>query len=249
MINKKKNVPYSDFYDEEIKSDFKLQEHLEDFVYSMETDYFRMWEAVEKEEDNKELSERERNILDGLISFDDYDGPILYINEIARPTKSWYEVANDVAQKLRVERLQSYEMYTELVGEEGWDRLRDAINKYAGGLSLPEGVTEPIQVIPARLRHELEIQVAIDWLIGLGQREVLTLENPEQNYRIPNLLSELKKREDSVQYVKLTMNMILSDFIELREKDLKTFKEEMKKKLGLHSMDEEIIDKLSVYKV
>ena len=48
------------------------------------------------------------------------------------------------------------------------------------------------EVVPAELRHRLWLQDCFDDLSGLGQEEDLTLDDPEQHYRIDEFIIRLE---------------------------------------------------------
>ena len=56
-----------------------------------------------------------------------------------------------------VEPFKTSDMHTESQCD-GWRNLVYCLNKHAGGLSLPQGVTSPVEVIPTDLRQKLELQ-------------------------------------------------------------------------------------------
>ena len=41
---------------------------------------------------------------------------------------------------------------------DGWKELVAALEQHGEGLSLPEGVDHPVEVVPAELRHRLWLQ-------------------------------------------------------------------------------------------
>lgn len=240
----RQEIPTYDFFEREPQSDFDLQEILEDFVFSMETNYFLLWEAVICQEQNIELTESQEKQLDKLINFrEDDDEEILYINEVARPNKKWYAIANHIAEKLIKGRIATYELHSVLISE-GWGKLKKSIVEHGAHLSKPKGVKNAIEVIPEEIRHQLEIQESVDWLVGLGQDEELKLTNPDQIYRMEELIRDLKTKIESIKYLQLSTEMIVSKFIELREEDEIKFKEYMVDKLGLKSTEENLTDKL-----
>ncbi|MBC8217453.1 MAG: hypothetical protein H8E73_03215, partial [Planctomycetes bacterium] len=89
------------------------------------------------------------------------DEPILYIDEIARPNEPWYEIARKVVPLLILEPLRTYNIYDEVYCDR-WPRLVECIEKHGHGLSLPEGITSHIDIIPAEIRHRLWIQHACE---------------------------------------------------------------------------------------
>lgn len=241
----RQEIPTYDFFERFPHSDFDLEEILEDFVFSMETNYFSLWEAVICQEQNIELTEYQKKQLDRLINLreEDRGEEILYINEVARPNKKWYEIANQIAEKLIKGRIVAYEIHSGLISE-GWEKLKKSIVENGAHLSKPKGVKSAIEVIPEEIRHQLEIQESIDWLVGLGQDEDLNLTNPDQLYRMEELIRDLKTKIESVEYLQLTTEKIVLKFVKLRGEDEIKFKEYMVEKLGLESIEENLTDKL-----
>lgn len=236
--------PTYDFFEEEPLSDYYLEEILNNFVFYLETGYFSMWESVVAAEENKKLTKDQEGQLNQLINFGEEEmEEILYIDESPRPSKPWYETAREIAKRLFQGQIKTYEVNSTLAYE-GWDKLKEAIIKYGENLSQPKGIENPIEIIPEELRHKLEIQTAIDWLVGLGQEEELTLADPAQHFRIKELVEELKKKISSVRYLKLSIEKIAKEFVELSATEKIKFEEAMIKKIGLANVKEEMTEKL-----
>ena len=79
------------------------------------------------------------------------------------------------------------------------------LREHGEGLSLPPGAQSVETVVPAELRHKLWLQFCFDALSGLGQDESLTLEDPEQQYRIEWFIDSLRESKDSVAFLRLTL--------------------------------------------
>jgi hypothetical protein len=108
-------------------------------------------------------------------------------------------------------------------------------------LSLPEGVETPIDVIPKEIQHKLWLQYCFDALSGIGQEEELTLEEPKQLGRIEDFIARLQECKDSVQFLDLTLEKLLTILI-LPPKDEKIFVDLMLKKLGPSNENDRIAD-------
>ena len=240
ILEFRRGIPTYDFFENEIKDDFDLEEILDDFIYSMESGYFLSWESVICKEQKIPLKEYQKEAYENLIG-DQY--PILYINETARPNKYWFEIATEIAKKLIKRKIPTFEIHSEIVIL-GWTKLKESIEEYGEHLLKPEDKKLPIQVIPSEIRNHLEIQESIDWLLGLGQDEELTLRREDQKYRVSELIKEISKKKEAVKYYKLSINKITNEFVELLEQDKLEFERMMKKELGLDSLDEEIENKL-----
>ena len=142
-----------------------------------------------------------------LVSFnDDEDDDILYINEIPRPSKPRCSILNKIVPHLLVEPFRTFDALWEEQCE-GWGRLVQCLNEHADGLSLPAGVSSPVEVVPIELRHKLWFQDCFDALSGFGQDAELTLENEEQReFRIGDFVESLK---DSLDQHTITKNRLV----------------------------------------
>ena len=106
------------------------------------------------------------------------------------------------------------------------------------------GVSSPVEVVPAELRHKLWLQDCFDALSGLGQEEELTLENEEERqYRIEDFLESLREHKDSVRYFALTLDSLLTRVI-VPEKDKPILIQAMQEKLGMKSTADRIAEYL-----
>ncbi|MEM0992647.1 MAG: hypothetical protein AAGI49_06395 [Bacteroidota bacterium] len=240
------NIPVDDHFEREPESDFDVEDMIEDFCYRMESNYFLSWEAVEAQERNEELGKHHKKLLSDLISFEDEPSDqIHYIDGMPRPSKKWYEIAVILAKLLEKGRLKTFETYTALISE-GWGNLKEAIEFNSDSLSKPKGVETGIDVIPLDLYHRLEIQESMDALLGLGQDddEDLTLKNEDQHYRIEMLVDDLKEKIQSVEHVKLSIETIISDWVEMKKADEDEFKKLMCAYLSLASTEELLVSRL-----
>jgi len=235
-----------DFFESESKPYFSLEEVVENFICSFTDGYFARWEAVVAQEEGKTLTEYQQNQLSRLMNFGNTNDEILYINGMPRPSKPWYEIAQDIAPRIVEGKIKPYEMYSCLV-DEGWDRMKAAMTTYGPNLSKPAGIENAIEVIPTKIRHQLEIQTAISWLIGLGQAKDMTLSNASEEYRLEELVKKLQESIESVRYFQLSIAKILEEFIELPPQDEIFFKAKMMEMLGLEDEQEELAEKLKQY--
>jgi hypothetical protein len=110
-------------------------------------------------------------------------------------------------------------------------------------LSLPPGAESAEAVVPAELRHKLWLQFCFNDLGGLGQDDELTLEDPEEHYRIEWFIDHLHQCKESVAFFGLTLESLLTRMI-LPEKDQPILLKWMQEKLGLASAREQIADRL-----
>ncbi len=236
------DLPVYDYLkDYDLNTDWGVAVCLDDLIISLEEGYFFRWEAVVCQEQGLTLTKKQQEALAELINFsDDEDELILYINELPRPSQPWYEIINQVVPKLLLEPFVTSKIYEETY-HEGWPRLVDCLENYAQDLSLPQGITSPLEVIPAGIRHRLWLQsCCFDELSGLGQEEELTLENEEQkSWRIEEFIDSLKDYKDSVNYCHLTLDKLLQ-LVKLPPKDEKILVKSMLEKLGLESGSQQL---------
>jgi hypothetical protein len=95
----------------------------------------------------------------------------------------------------------------------------------------------------ADLRHKLWLQFCFNDLDGLGQDESLTLEDPEEHYRIEWFIENLRECKPTFAYFGLTLDSLLTRVI-LPEKDKPIFLQLMQEKLVMPSTQERITDHL-----
>jgi len=70
-----------------------------------------------------------------------------------------------------------------------------ALPHYAVHLSLPAGVESPLEIFPTNIVHQLNLELCLDHLSGLGQEEGLTLEKEDQQDRRKCFIESLRERE------------------------------------------------------
>lgn len=187
--------------------DGALDELLERFLWELEQGCFLRWEAIIRGEQKLALSEAHREVLRGLISFDEAPERVLYIDEIERPRQPWYAILRALAPRLLVEPLETAGAYFHNVTE-GWPQLVEVLDEKGAGLSLPAGVAAPLEVLPAELRARLWLQSCCEPLVGIGQEPELTLADPEQRWRIEEFIDRLQDCADELAGVGLTLERL-----------------------------------------
>ena len=202
------------------------------------------WEAVVCHELRLPLTARQEEALGDLLSFNDdpADDRILYINEIPRPSVPWYEIVRKVASHLLMTPFRTSDLHYEVTCD-GWPNLVTVLEEHGAGLSLPEGVDRPVDVVPIELQHRLWLQTCFDRLSGLGQEDELTLRNEEQQDRIEGFIRDLREHKESVEALDLTLERIL-DVLVLPPQDEPIFVQLTQKQLGLASMQDRIAGRL-----
>jgi hypothetical protein len=239
------DVPTSDFFQHrDVRRESDLEWLVNDLIYALERDDFLRWEAVVCQELGLPLSERQRRVIDELLNFNDEteEDRVLYIDGIPRPNQLWYEIVRRIASHLPVDRFKTSDVQY-AVTTDGWKDLVDALKKHGEGLSLPEGVENQIEVVPAGLRHRLWLQTCLGHLEGLGQEDELTLLDTEQHYRITEFIECLRDHKESLEFLELTLEKLLKVLI-LPPQDEPIFVEMMKKELGLNSAEDQIAERL-----
>lgn len=78
---------------------------------------------------------------------------------------------------------------------------------------------------------------------GLGQEKELTLEDPEEHYRIERFIEHLRECKDTVAFFSLALDSLLTRVV-LPEKERPIFLKLMKERLSLGSDQEQIADRL-----
>ncbi len=237
------DIPTEDFFGGQ-SSDTAWSEPLEDFIFIMERGEFLVWEAVMAREQGLRLTGQQRAAWNRLVSFDDAeDDRILYINGVSRPSEPWYAILNKLVPHLRIEPFRTFDMHYEEQCE-GWHRLVQCLNEHAHGLSLPDGVASPVEVVPAEVRHALWLQDCFDALSGLGQEAELTLEDDDQRqFRIDDFVNSLREHKDSVRYFALTLDSLLTKVI-VPERDRPILIRAMQEELGIRSTADRLADYL-----
>lgn len=118
-----------------------VREVLDNLVYWLRTRRYATWEAAIREEQGLALSAAQEACLERLMGQD--DGPVLWIDELARPSGPWYTAVRRVAELLLEHP------------RRGWGELLEAIEAHAAGLELPEGIRTPLDVVDVAQRHAL----------------------------------------------------------------------------------------------
>lgn len=237
-------VPTYDFFEhKDLNNHSNLEGLLEDLIFEMESGYFLQWEAVIRKEHGLALTKAHKEALTELISFNDDEDDnerILYIDEVPRPSEPWYEIARKFASHLVVEQFKTYESHF-AVTTDGWPELVEYLQEHGNDLSLPEGATSPIEVIPEEIRHRLWLQHCFEALSGLGQQSVRSLEEPDAHYRIEKFIERLRERKDSVQFLALTLENLLAVLI-LPPNQERIFVDLMLKRLGMSSAKDQLAE-------
>lgn len=217
-----------------------VEESLDNFLYHLEGMSFLSWEAVIREEQDLPLSEVHEKVLGELINFGD-DEDILYIDDWARPNEPWYETLNRIVRHLLVERFDTARSHFE-VTTGGWPNLIKALAEHGQLLSLPEGVSDPLDVVSSDLQHRLWLQSCFEAVDGIGS-EWGSFEREEDRDRVDAFIVLLRVCKENVKALELTLEKLLKVLImPPREREL--FVELFSEALGLRSDTDPIADHL-----
>ena len=236
------DIPTEDLLEgRDLRPEGDLDEIVDDFISMMEHGDYLAWEAVVCSEQELPLTKAQKKMLGKLLSFsDDEEDRVLYIDEIARPGEPWYETLRKIVPHLVIEPYKTFETLDD-VQCEGWGRLTNCLDEHGKDLSLPSGVTAPLEVVPVELRHKLWLQWCFNELGGLGQSETLTLQNEEEHDRIDGFIECLRRCKESVRYFDLTLDALLTRMV-LPNQDQVILVRTMQEKLGMKSTQDRLAD-------
>src|SRR5439155_183914 len=102
-----------------------------------------------------------------------------------------------------------------------------------------DDVGSAVEVVPADLRHRLWLQASFDALCGLGHDPDLTLANEDQHFRIDELVDWFRRIKESMAYLELTLDTLLS-FVILPPDEVPIFIKLMQERLGLASVNDSL---------
>ena len=188
------DVPTNDFLQHrDVHSDSDLEWLVSDLIHALERGDFLRWEAVVCRELGLPLTERERQAIGELLDFNDDpdEGRILYIDGIPRPDRLWYEVVRLIAPHLLVEH------YKDRRGPLRRDYRRLEGPGRRTGAARRRSVAARGDQTPHRGRARRgEAQAVAPDLprpFGrAGQNEDLTLQDPDEHYRIEEFIACLR---------------------------------------------------------
>jgi len=238
------DIPTYDFFESGTLDEmWNLQEAVDGFVVWLKEDHFLAWEAVVCEEQDLPLTAKQKKALASLLNFNDGEiDEILYIDGIARPSEPWHIILTKIVPRLLVEPYRTIDSQSDVIID-GWNQIATALREHGQGLSLPPGVESSETLVDVELQHKLWLQFCFNDLGGLGQDDDLTLEDPEEHYRIEWFIDHLREHKDSVAHFGLTLDSLLTRVI-LPAKDQPIFLRMMQDRLGLSSTEEQIADRL-----
>jgi hypothetical protein len=240
------DVPVRDFFEGvDLTQLSNLVESVESFIHNMETDLFRCWESVIREEQELATMPVLFDLAAELLDFGDpkENAPVHYIDDLPRFDRPWYEILRRIAPQLAIERIRTADVCDDVFFT-GWPRIATWVEQRARGLSLPDGVRRPLDVVPEELRHRLWFQACCDPLCGLDEASDLTLADEEQHWRIDLFLDLLRRHRDSAEFLGLTLDNLLQR-CELPERDRPIFLRTVRDRLGAGGTDEPLAPTLA----
>jgi hypothetical protein len=231
-----------------------LEEAVAKFIQAVELGEFLAWEATLCAERRLPVTAAQRAGQERWTRFqdaardDDDSGrrEALPKERLPRPSEPWHVILNKIVPHLLVEPFQTWEDYDD-VKLDGWFNLAKCLEEHGSGLSLPDGVdsvaSSPVDVVPAELRHKLWLQSCFVELAGLGQELDMTLQNPNEHFRVQRFAQRLPRCRESVLFFDLTIETLLSRLI-LPEDDRPIFVRMLQAKLGIKSPADRLADYL-----
>lgn len=249
-----KDVPTSDVFGGlDLDDPGDLDEAVRSFTWMLEQGDFVTWEAAIRDEQDLPLSEAQEDKLGGLMRFvDDEDDEdleeerILYVDGIGRPIEPWHASLRRLARHLLLPEVRVAETYFD-VQLEGWSQVRAALVRYGADLPLPAGVARPLDVVPEKLRHRLEVQDCLTMLVGIGQtlggEATVSLRDPEEHWRVDVLVEKLRASRGSVAALALTLEMLRETLV-LPADEWDVFAALVRERLGLDSDAEPLTARL-----
>ncbi|NUQ61705.1 MAG: SEC-C domain-containing protein [Pirellulales bacterium] len=211
---------------------------VERFVDHMETDLFRGWEAVIRREQGLPATPFLGELADDLTAGS--RSRTLYIDDIARFQEPWYEILRKIAPRL----LPETGVTADRPGVASlWSRVARAIDEHGHGLSLPEGVGAPRDVLPLDLQHGLWLYACLSWLSDTGQMVASGLPGDAGHERFSYFLGLLRGHRESVRFLGLTLDGLM-DRLTLREEDQQSLVEVMYRRLELAGSSEPLAPRL-----
>ena len=239
------DVPTYDFFQHrDVRDEGDREWLVNDLIYALERGDFLRWEAIVCQELGLPLTERQRGVVSDLLTFGDEsdEDRILYLDGLARPSQLWYEVVRKIVSHLPLVPFKTSDVHF-AVTTEGWKDLVAALEQHGEGLSLPEGLDRPVEVVPTELRHKLWLQTCFEALSGLGQEPKLTLQAPEEHDRIGEFINSLRQHKESVEFLDLSLEKLRTVLV-LPPQDESIFIEMMTEQLGLTSSGDPIAERL-----
>ncbi len=183
-----------------------------------------------------------REALSKLVRFGEEPERILYIDESPRPRQPWFEILRALGWRLLSEPLETAaHPYGDTI--ESWPRLIRTVEEDTDGLSLPEGVTSPLEVLSADLRDRLWLQTCCLPLVGLGHEPGITLARKEERWRIDAFIEYLHEYSDALEGVGLTLER-LRRVVALPPEDQARFERLLSERLGQEGPGDSILLRL-----
>ncbi|MCP4686779.1 MAG: hypothetical protein GY859_01945 [Desulfobacterales bacterium] len=241
------DAPTYDYLASRNLDDDKDLDEIVEFLSDSIGDYFLKWDAVLRDERGRPLKPIHEKLLSELINYGgEDDDPILYINDMARPAEPWYETIRKIAAALVMEKFDTSDVHY-ATATEGWQEIVDCLEEYGKDLTLPEGVENPVDIVPRYIQHRLMLQSCLGELGGLGQKytpggeALISLEGADAEARIESFMDALRDHGESLAYLDLTLEKFY-DFLILPPGDQEILTRVMLRELGMSSPKNLIAD-------
>ncbi len=231
--------PLDEFKELAERRDVAAGEMVDIFVHLLSSKTYHTWEAIIRKEQGLSLTTGQQALIRGLLSFsEDDEGPILYLDGLARPAHPWYETLQFIAAKFvrQPSEMESFEV-------EEWDELCEAVATFGRGLSVPPGIDDPMDTVSPDIRRRIAMQCCVEPLIGAGRWGNLGLSDPYSEWRIEALVEELERSGDIVRHFELTPATV-NRFVEISPADAEFLAAELVRRLSMPGVDAPIADHL-----
>ncbi len=217
---------------------------LEDFLSAIRKGEFKLWRIVEDWERGMALAGEDYDVLLEMTSSPTVEPGIVAarIDGLARPSEPWWEIARKIAAALVMDEYRTSE-YNYLSDTIGGHNLMEVLKKLGSDLALPDGVSDPVEVVPREVRCRLRLQFCFDVLMGVGQDPSTSLKEEGQKHRLELFVKSLRKCKDCVRRLDLTIERLLEMVILPRE-DREILVRDMLKRLGMSGVEEKLADYL-----
>jgi len=197
-------VPAVDYFDGlSLNDPDDLNEGLSCLISDLQRGHFLCWDAVVRQEQGLPLTPQQQEALSGLIDFGEEENDrILYIDDMPRPDKPWYEIVRQMAGHL-AEGTSRQQAPAEVI--ENWPKLVVCLESNCEGMTLPPGVDSPLAVIPRKNRLDLWLRYCFGTLSGIEEgSDEYTLASQSQHWRIDVLIDRLKECRKRLRPLNLT---------------------------------------------
>jgi len=234
------DVPIYDYLAGKDLEDYEdVAQVVEDLTLDIEMGYFLQWEAVMRQEQGFPLSPKHKELLAELEDEDNAGSRTLYINELPRPTRPWYEIMALTVPKLLLPRFYTAESYP-VTTTFGWPKLAQCLAEHGRELSVPTGSHTLVDTLSVETQQRLWLQHCFHALSGLGQTPALTLANEAEQKRLTEFVEALRLHHQTVKALNLTIDKLLTILV-LPSADEHILVERLLREFGLESTSQRLL--------